>query len=120
MTTPSPLRDLDPATVHDDLRAGRILLVDVREPQEFAVERIHGAMLFPLSTFDPAMLPQDPGKPIVFQCGSGKRSAMAAAKCREAGLAVNAHLAGGMMAWKAAGMPYVALDSATGQVIDRR
>ena len=46
-------RDLAPQTVFDDLKTGRIVLVDVREPAEFANERIHGALLHPLSTFEP-------------------------------------------------------------------
>jgi len=43
--------DATPEQVH--LAAnGEILLVDVREPNEYAFERIHGALLYPLSTFD--------------------------------------------------------------------
>ena len=38
---------------------------------EFAAERIHGALNFPLSTFDPAALPAAGDKLIVLQCGSG-------------------------------------------------
>ena len=67
-------RDLSPATVCEGLKANEILLVDVREPNEFAFERIHGALLHPLSTFEPKAIPTDPGRKIVFQCGSGKRS----------------------------------------------
>ena len=40
-----------PQQIHDAMARGEIILVDVREPSEYAVERIHGAMLFPLSTF---------------------------------------------------------------------
>ena len=66
-----------PQQIHDAMARGEIILVDVREPSEYAVERIHGAMLFPLSTFDPAGLPDAQGKQVVLQCGSGKRSDMA-------------------------------------------
>ena len=38
---------------------GEILLVDVREPHEYAFERIHGALLYPMSTFDPKALPME-------------------------------------------------------------
>ena len=109
-----PLRELSPAEVRDGLRERTLLLVDVREPAEFTAERIHGAVLFPLSTFDPNALPRDPTRPVVFQCGSGKRSAVAVAKCQQAGVPAHAHLRGGMIAWKAAGMPVATIDPATG------
>ena len=112
-------KDLGPRQVKAALDAHEILLIDVREPAEYAAERIHGALNFPLSTFDPGALPNAGDKMIVFQCGSGKRSATAVDRCRTAGHAIDAHLAGGIMAWKAAGLPTVALDDATGAVRDR-
>ena len=112
-------RDLTPAQVKAALADRQILLIDVREPAEFAAERIHGALNYPLSTFDPAALPPAGDKLVVLQCGSGKRSATAVGKCQAAGHAIDAHLAGGIMAWKAAGLPTVTLDSNTGAVSDR-
>jgi len=112
------IKDLAPAQVRDALKAGEIVLIDVREPGEFAAERIHGALLHPLSTFDPAALPDPTHRLLVFQCGSGKRSAMAVQRCRAAGLPFDHHLAGGIAAWKQAGLPTVTLDAATGAVRD--
>lgn len=112
------IKDLTPAQVMAGLKERAILLIDVREPAEFAAERIHGALTFPLSTFDPGALPKADDRTIVMQCGSGKRSAMAVERCRKAGHAIDAHLAGGIMAWKAAGLPTVTLDSQTGAVRD--
>ncbi|MDR3508765.1 MAG: rhodanese-like domain-containing protein [Caulobacteraceae bacterium] len=112
-------RDLTPAQVKAALAAQEILLIDVREPAEFAAERIHGALNFPLSTFDPSALPKADDKTIVFQCGSGKRSAMAVDQCRKAGHAIDAHLAGGIMAWKGQGLPTVSIDGDTGATRDR-
>lgn len=97
--------ELTPAQALEALEQARILLVDVREPAEYAAERIHGAVLCPLSSFDPAALPDAGGRQIVFQCGSGKRSAMAVQRCRAAGLQLDVHLAGGIAAWKQAGLP---------------
>ena len=111
-------RDLTPATVFEGLKAGTILLVDVREPREFAVDRIHGALLHPLSTFEPKAIPTHPGRQIVFQCGSGKRSRTALDAFMAATGADAAHMAGGIMAWKQAGLPCVQIDPATGQVED--
>lgn len=111
-------RDLSPQAVADELAAHRILLVDVREPAEFAVERIHGALNLPLSTFDPALLPDAGDKLIVFSCAGGKRSAMAVERCQKAGHKIDAHLAGGLAAWKAAGLPTASVDAATGALRD--
>ena len=88
------LIELTPTELAEALKNHSVTLVDVREPAEYAAEHIHGALLFPLSTFDPTALPMDPNKPIVLNCGIGKRSAMAAAKCAQAGVAINRHLAG--------------------------
>ena len=113
-------KDLTPAQVKASLDAHKILLIDVREPGEFAAERIHGALNFPLSTFDPGALPAAGDKLMVLQCGSGKRSATAIGHCQKAGHTIDSHLAGGIMAWKAAGLPTVTIDSGTGSVLDRR
>jgi rhodanese-related sulfurtransferase len=101
----STLQDLSPAAVAERVAHEGAVLIDVREPAEFSAEHIDGAQLFPLSTFDPNMLPKD--LPLIFQCGTGKRSAMAVARAQQAGLAHSAHLAGGLQAWKAAGLPTV-------------
>lgn len=107
------IQDLTPAEVAARMKIGGVELIDVREPAEYAAERIHGAMLFPLSTFDPHALPKNVD--IIFQCGTGKRSGMAIARAQAAGLTHAAHLAGGIMAWKAAGLPTITIDPATGK-----
>ena len=100
-------KDLTPQQVAAALKAREILLIDVREPDEFAAEKIAGALNVPLSTFNPVALPDAAGKTIVLQCAGGKRSAMAVDKCRKANQAIDTHLAGGLAAWKAAGLPTV-------------
>lgn len=114
------IKVMTPAETHAALVAHRITLVDVREPAEFAAERIHGALLFPLSTFDPEALPDLGLRPIVFHCGSGKRSATAVERCQRAGLEIDTHMAGGIAAWKQAGLPTITLDASTGAVRDAR
>jgi rhodanese-related sulfurtransferase len=108
------LQELSPQELEAQLDAGKVLLVDVREPHEYEAERIPGALLFPLSTFDAGKLPPDGDRRIVFQCGSGKRSANAAGQRLVAGAGCAAHLAGGIAAWKAVGLPLITLDPATG------
>ena len=114
MSSPQ-VQTLDPAELARRLQAGDVLLVDVREPSEFATERIAGALLYPLSTFDAARLPPDGPRQLVFHCGSGKRSLSAAERRLAAGAPAAAHLGGGLMAWNAAGLPVIAIDTATGQ-----
>jgi len=107
MTNPDgpKVRDLTPAEVARGLTEGRMLLVDVREPNEIAVERYPGAVIVPLSTFDPAQIPDPQGREVVFACRSGRRSVTASQAAQAHGLPYDAHLAGGILAWKAAGLP---------------
>lgn len=112
MTQP-PIETLEPHAIKDLLDRGKLLLVDVREPAEFAVERIQGAVLYPLSTFDATTLPHDWARRVVFYCGSGKRSLAAAEKRLAAGNATAAHMGGGIAAWKRAGLPLITLNPTT-------
>jgi rhodanese-related sulfurtransferase len=97
--------DLAPDDVSRGMAEGRYLLVDVREPNEVAAEAYPGAVVVPLSSFDPKGIPDPKGKQVVFACRSGKRSVTASLAAQAAGLAYDKHLAGGMLAWKAAGLP---------------
>lgn len=111
-----PLQNLDPETVARWQSEKSIVLVDVREPAEYAAERIPGALLYPMSSFDPMALPNTGGRKVVFHCGSGNRSARAVAACAAAGVAIDAHMQGGLQAWKAAGLPVLQADPASGQM----
>ena len=99
------VRDLTPQDVARGLQEGRIVLVDVREPNETAVERFPDAVLVPLSEFDPSAIPDPAGRDVVFACRSGRRSITASLAAQEEGFAYGSHLAGGILAWKAAGLP---------------
>ncbi len=83
---------------------GEAVIVDVREPDEWREAHIPGAILMPLSTFDPAALP-DPGpKHLVFHCRSGQRCGMAARKAVAGGYkGVIERMHGGFLAWSARG-----------------
>lgn len=99
------VQDLTPQEVSKGLEEGRYLLVDVREPNEVAAEAYPAGVVVPLSSFDPAAIPDPQGKQVVFACRSGKRSVTASLAAQAAGLAYNKHLAGGIIGWKAAGLP---------------
>lgn len=114
------IETLDAAAVAELFAADRIVLIDVRTPVEFAFEHIRGALLSPLATFDTRHLPSQDVKPIVFHCGSGMRSKMVAERCLAAGFPRVMHMGGGFMAWKKAGLPYIATNPATGGPVDKR
>ena len=97
--------DLAPEDVAEGIKDGRYMLVDVRESNEVEVEAYPDAVVVPLSGFDPADLPDPQGKQIVFACRSGKRSVTASLAAQADGLPYDKHLAGGMLGWKAAGLP---------------
>src|SRR5215213_104321 len=88
MTAQPTMHELSPTEVRDALRRRAIILIDVREPQEYVTERIHGALLFPTSTFDPSALPVGGDRPVVLHCGTSKRFGMALEACADAGVAV--------------------------------
>ncbi|MET3911072.1 rhodanese-related sulfurtransferase [Bradyrhizobium sp. S3.3.6] len=99
------VQDLTPDEVSKGVAEGRYLLVDVREPNEVEAEAYPYGVVVPLSTFDPKTIPDPQGKEVVFACRSGKRSVTASLAAQAAGLAYDKHLAGGMLGWKAAGLP---------------
>ena len=99
------VQDLTAQEVSKGIEEGRYLLVDVREPNEVVVEAYPSGVIAPLSTFDPAALPDPQGKQVVFACRSGKRSVTASLAAQAAGLPFDKHLAGGIIGWKAAGLP---------------
>lgn len=113
-TTPDQVTELEPEEVKELLEAGRILLIDVREAAEYHSERIPGALLYPLSTFDAAQLPHDESRRVVFHCAAGGRS-LTAARQRMAGGQPGAHMAGGIAQWKALGLPVIRIDVRTGR-----
>ncbi len=102
-------RVASPREVRAWLQAGECVLIDVREPDEHARERIPGARLLPLSKFDPqqAAAMAGPGRKAVMHCRSGRRSADAcrlAAPLEQQGITVLSMI-GGIEAWKSAALP---------------
>lgn len=96
--------DIDRDGVKAGLAQGALLLVDVREPHEFAAGHIPGSVNMPLSAFDATLLPLD-GPPVVFSCAAGVRSAQAIMIAHRQGVDLNRHYPGGMRDWVMAGEP---------------
>ena len=99
------VEDLTAQDVAKGIAEGRYLLIDVREPNEVSAEAYPDAVVLPLSSFDPNDIPDPKGKQVVFACRSGRRSVTASLAAQAEGLPYNKHLAGGILGWKAAGLP---------------
>jgi rhodanese-related sulfurtransferase len=103
--------ELTPHEASERVEAGEADLVDVREPYEWEAGRIEGARHVPLPDLAAYAQTIDPGRPVVFVCRVGGRSAMAADAFRRAGFDAY-NLSGGVLAWERSGLPF------TGSVAD--
>ena len=93
-------------TIAQWIANGEAVVFDVREPAEFASERIEGAISTPLSKITCASLSVAQGKKAVIHCRSGKRGMSACKKLTTENPALEVyHLEGGLIAWKEAKLP---------------
>jgi len=84
----------------------RVHLLDVREPEEMlGAKRIARARVVPLGELRKRIREVPTDKPVVTFCRSGRRSAMAVAILREAGIGKVANIAGGYLRWRDEGLP---------------
>lgn len=95
--------EISPAEVKRRLDAGeRVVLIDVREPEEYQVARIEGAHLIPMRTV-PANLQSIEGMSdeadVVVFCHHGMRSLQVANWLREQGVVNSTSMAGGIDRW---------------------
>lgn len=83
---------------------GDVLFVDVREPNEYNLGRVPGAMPLPRGTIEnraETALPRD--KPLVLYCGGGSRSALAADTLQQMGFTDVRSMSGGFRGWVESG-----------------
>src|SRR5579871_3101220 len=85
--------------------AGRIAVLDVREPAEVAGGAIENSLCIPLGTLAARVSELDREKIVVVHCKGGYRSSIATSILRRAGFRDIANLTGGFDAWKTAGLP---------------
>ena len=86
-------------------------MIDVREPVEWEINRIAGAVLIPQSVLDSGngLAGLAPGAMPVLYCKTGVRSSQALAALHRAGFANAVHLQGGIVAWAAQLEPDMAM-----------
>jgi rhodanese-related sulfurtransferase len=83
------------------------LVLDIREPNEFAEGYIVGALHIPLSALPQRIeeIKKHQNRPIIVGCRTGHRSTQACAQLRKAGFGRVYSLKGGIIAWKNANLP---------------
>lgn len=104
---------IDVNNARDRLEGGHALLVDVREPDEYAAGHAPGAVLMPLAEIGAERLPV--GVDLMMICRSGNRSSKAVQRLGQAGRSA-LNVDGGMTAWQQAGLPVETDDGSPGQV----
>jgi rhodanese-related sulfurtransferase len=98
------IKTVDAATLQAWMAEGRAVVVDVREAEEWRGGHIPGAVSLPLSAFDPAKVPAEAGKHLVFHCQLGRRCGPASEMMVRAGYKGEINrLAGGFKSWREAG-----------------
>lgn len=96
---------IEPTEAQQRLTARTAVIVDVREPNEWADGHIPGATHIPLGDLQARAGEIASAPEVIFVCWSGARSATAARALEQRGHATVASLAGGMQAWQRAGLP---------------
>jgi rhodanese-related sulfurtransferase len=103
-----PLSKISPLNAKRLLDQGAIL-VDIREADEHAREKVLGARHLALSKLDEADLALQAGNPVIFHCRSGARTTASASRLTQkvGGVCEAFVVDGGIDAWKKAGLPVV-------------
>ena len=104
--------EISVATLAAWLKERDVLLIDVREEEEWEDAHLAAATLAPMSDFDVDALPAPNGRPTVVMCRSGKRSAAIANVLLRHGWTDIHNLTGGILDWQEAGYPVVEEDDA--------
>ncbi len=101
-TQPSSSSDITPEELKRRLDAGeRPVILDVRNPDEYAICQLPGSTLLPLGELPKRWRELDPHRETVVHCKMGGRGAQAVAFLRQQGFQNVRNLAGGILAWAA-------------------
>jgi rhodanese-related sulfurtransferase len=111
------IREWDAETAHEQLEAGGVQVIDVREAGEYAAGHLPGAIHIPRGLLEAAADPHNKHRderlcrareqPLLLYCQSGGRSAMACATLLDMGFSHAVSLAGGLDVWAAEDYPVV-------------
>lgn len=92
-----------------ELEAGKVTLIDVREPQEHAAGIARGVKLLPMRQIGTRIgeIPSDPKKPVLLICNTQNRSSATLRFLRDRGFTNVRYVMGGMSEWTRRGWPLV-------------
>ncbi len=110
------IEEVDPASAQREVESDGALLIDVREPHEWDEAHVAGAKLVPLATVAERIteLAPDRAQRVLLFCRVGNRSARAADSLRgELGYENAASVAGGIEAWRSAGLQVIEAEGLT-------
>lgn len=91
------------------LESKKVLMYDIREPQEHATGVANGARLLPMSQLNKRVneIPKDPAQPVLIICNTQNRSSKVVQAMREAGWTNVRYVHGGMSTWAKNGWPMI-------------
>ena len=97
---------ISPAELDTKQKAGEVLLIiDVREPHEFAYVRVSGAMNIPVAELESHLEAVEQAQMTVLYCMDGRRTRLAEKTLLDHGIANVFHLEGSLPAWVQGGFP---------------
>ncbi|MFQ3633584.1 rhodanese-like domain-containing protein [Roseiflexus sp.] len=97
--------NVDVATVHALMERDNVVLLDVREPDEYAAGHIPGVRLMPMGTVPSRLSDIPTDKTVIVTCRSGNRSGQITDFLRSNGFTNVHNMQGGILAWQRAGYP---------------
>jgi rhodanese-related sulfurtransferase len=101
------ITEISPVDARQQTEAGEAILIDVREESDWQEGHARGANHLSRGVIELEIEEQIPDvtKPIICYCGGGSRSALVAESLQKMGYKNVSSLAGGLRAWKEAGLP---------------
>lgn len=105
VSAPGETPEVDVAGAVQAVEDEAAVLLDIREPKEWAQGRIPGAVHIPMGEVARRAGELDPTIPIVVYCKSGQRSLYSTDELLDLGFRDVASLAGGILAWAEANQP---------------
>lgn len=99
------IETVDVPTLKQWIASDEAVVIDVREPEEYAIAHIPGSILLPLSTVTCQALPPLQGRKLVVHCRSGQRSHQACMLLLQEKELDIYNVEGGILAWIACGYP---------------
>ena len=115
------IEEIEPFEAAEEIEAGGVVLVDTREPHEYAEAHLEGGKLVPPGLLGDEIATAAPDKAArtILYCRSGNRSAIAAAQMQRLGYENVASMSGGILAWQEQGLPVVAAAGMSAEQRDR-